>query len=124
MPSLINALNQRLDYLTTRQSVVAGNIANASTPNYLSKDVTFESYVQKTPGIGMAVTNEQHMVAKPATPNMRMTKDTTWLKHDGNSVKLDEEMMKLNDIQLNYSTVSQLYQKHKQMYQLAVRAAQ
>ena len=124
MASLINALSQRMNYLATRQGFVSGNIANASTPGYISKDVTFENYLDQTPGIGMAVTNEKHMAAKPATPNMEITKDTTWMRHDGNSVKLDEEMMKLNDIQTNYNLASQLYQKHKQMYELAVRAAQ
>lgn len=124
MTSLLTAMNQRMDYLVTRQSVVSGNIANASTPNYLSQDVTFDSFLKQTPGIDMAITNQGHMAAKPAKPNMRIEKDTTWMKHDGNSVKVDEEMMKLNDISLNYSTVTQLYNKHKQMYQLAVRRGQ
>lgn len=124
MSSLLNAMNQRMDYLVTRQSVVSGNVANASTPNYVSQDVTFESYLQQTPGINMALTNQRHMAAKPATPNMRIEKDTTWMKHDGNSVKVDEEMMKLNDISLNYSTVTQLYNKHKQMYQSSIRRSQ
>jgi flagellar basal-body rod protein FlgB len=60
MPSpIFGVLNHRMDYLIARQGVVASNIANADTPQYLAKDITFKP---KTEGhFAMLVTNARHI---------------------------------------------------------------
>lgn len=121
MPSLVNAMNHRMDYLVQRQGVISGNVANANTPNYISKDIGFEAYLQGSPGMAMAQTDKGHMGGGRAASNFKMTEDRTFMRHDGNSVKLDEEMFKLNQTRMNYDTVVQLYAKQKQFQQLAVQ---
>ena len=123
MSSLMQALNSRTDYLVERQGTVSSNIANASTPGYISKDMAFDSYLkaQNMPSVGMAKTREGHMAGKNIPSKALLTENYDNMKHNGNSVKLDEEMLKMNDIKLNFNLVNQLYLKHKQAYQLAVR---
>ena len=36
------ALSNRMNFLVARQSVIAGNIANANTPGYLAKDLKMD----------------------------------------------------------------------------------
>lgn len=121
--SLVSALGNRMDHLIARQGITSGNIANTNTPGYLSRDVSFEKLAQKgTSGkVSLRTTDAQHLQGRGAQAGGKLTTDTTHLRHDGNSVKLDEEMLKLNQIQLDYGMVVQLYQKQKQLQQIAVR---
>ncbi len=113
------ALKNRMDYLIQRQGVVAGNIANANTPGYLSKDVSFVKSVQKA-GMGMTITNGQHISGRTKKPSAKIIESTEHMKHNGNSVRLDKEMLKMTDIQLNYRMVSQLYKKHASLQNIAL----
>lgn len=121
--SLASALSNRMDHLITRQGLVTSNMANANTPGYLTKDVTFEKLVAKQAAgaKGMKTTHAKHIQGANAMINGTLFTDDTNIRHDGNSVKLDEEAYKLNEIQLNYGLVTQLYTKQKQLQQLVVR---
>lgn len=115
MAGLGAALHNRMNFLVERQGTVAGNIANATTPGYISKDIQFEKLVAKASS-GMETTNARHFTgAKTAGGGHMMTEDRTHMKHDGNSVKTDVEMLKLQEIQLNHRLVAQLYKKHAGM---------
>ena len=43
--TVFNMAKQNMNYLSLKEKVIAGNIANASTPNYLAKDVTKPSFL-------------------------------------------------------------------------------
>lgn len=115
--SVSDALTQRMNFLVQRQGVVAGNIANANTPGYLSKDLVDAS----TGGnFAMAMTNAQHMASSGASLTGKMTEDTRFIQHNGNSVRLDEEMLKMTDVQLNYRMMTELYAKQVSMQKMAL----
>jgi len=117
--NLSQALRHRMDYLITRQGVVSGNVANASTPNYLARDVDFDSLLSKKMA-PMKQTDAQHMPGKAQSALGGVTVDKVNIRHDGNSVKLDEEMLKLQEIQMNYRLMTQLKAKHASMQRMAV----
>lgn len=102
-PSLSNALTNRMDYLIARQGIVSGNIANAATPGYLAKDLTFAKALTNTNG-----TNTNN--------SFKSTESTDGMSLNGNSVQLDTEMLKLNEIQLNYQMATKLYSKYASMH--------
>ena len=53
---LFDLASKQAHWLTVRQTVVAGNIANANTPSYQSRDVAaFDAVLQET-GLRMAAT--------------------------------------------------------------------
>jgi flagellar basal-body rod protein FlgB len=122
--SLSRGLSHRMNYLVDRQGLVSGNVANVNTPRYLSTDIKFRPLTERRPTIDLVTTSEAHRAG-----NITMTEtasgtrfiDKSNIRHDGNSVKLDEEMLKLNEIQQTYSLVTKLYQKHKDMQLMAVR---
>lgn len=120
--SLAAALGNRMDHLITRQELTSSNIANASTPGYLRQDISFKKLTERhTQRQGLAITHGKHIPSANDTPAGTIFVDDTHIRHDGNSVKMDEEIFKLNQVQLDYGLVTQLYQKQKQLQQLAVR---
>jgi len=121
--NLSMALKHRMNYLIERQGVVSGNIANSTTPNYLSKDISF-SKILKTNTIKMQTSAANHIQGKPAMSMHKMSESLENVRHDGNSVKVDEEMLKLQDIQMHYRLVTELYKKHAGFQQLALRGTQ
>lgn len=121
MPDMMNALTQRMNFLAARESVVAGNIANANTPNYLSRDLVKKTGEAGKGGFGMALTNAQHMGGNMANRHGgEVVTDDTYMQHNGNSVRLDSEMLKLSEVQLNYRMMTQLYSKQVAMQKVAM----
>jgi flagellar basal-body rod protein FlgB len=119
MNTLSSALNARMDFLIARQGVVAGNIANADTPNYVARDMVQNR--SSFAGMAMAATHGRHLSAAAGTQTAgRMVEDRRFIQHNGNSVRLDQEMLKLQDTQLNYRLMTQLYAKNIQLQQLAL----
>lgn len=124
MPTMMDALTHRMQFLTAREAVVAGNIANANTPGYLARDLVANAGGAGN-GFALAVTNAQHMQSHgAASSGGRMVEDTTFIQHNGNSVRLDAEMLKLSDVQLNYRMMTQLYSKQVGMQKIALGRGQ
>lgn len=121
---MTDALTSRMNFLAARQATVAGNIANASTPGYLSRDLVAPSNGDNG-AFGMAVTNAQHMQAAKSSPGGGdIVTDDTYMQHNGNSVRLDSEMLKLSDVQLNYRLMTELYSKQVAMQKTAIGRTQ
>lgn len=115
--SISNALTQRMNFLSARQAVVAGNIANANTPGYLARDLQKDA---QGSGFAMAVTNAGHMATSADTGGGKVVEDARFIQHNGNSVRLDQEMLKLNDTQLNYRMMTELYAKQVALQKAAL----
>lgn len=124
MASVSDALTQRMNFLVQRQGVVAGNIANANTPGYLAKDLTDSGGKAPASSFGMAMTNAQHMKSgsNSAAVAGTVTEDARFIQHNGNSVRLDAEMLKMTEVQLNYRMMTQLYAKQVAMQKMALGA--
>lgn len=120
--SLSTALQAKMDYLIARQNVVSGNIANASTPGFISKDVVYKG--GKAGGtLAMRGTNSKHIQATGASiGGFSVVEDKTFIRNDGNSVRIDEEMLKMAKIQQEYTMATRLFTKHMSMQKLAVQA--
>lgn len=122
MTSVSAALTQRMDFLTQRQGVVASNIANANTPGYLSRDLVNSGKSLPNNSFGMALTRTQHMAGDMNKAKLigRIEEDSRFIQHNGNSVRLDDEMLKMTDIQLNYRMMTELYSKQVGMQKMAL----
>lgn len=119
MPSLSSALTSRMNFLTERQAVVAGNIANANTPGYLARDLV-ETKGGTTSSFAMAMTNAQHIRNAGVASQGKIVEDARFIEHNGNSVRLDEEMIKMSDAQMNYRFMTELYTKQVAMQKMAL----
>lgn len=98
-------LERSMDFLWTKQTAILDNIANAETPNYKTKYVTFEeSFEQKL--------REAQASANPAKAVRQVMEEAEWevreadesVRMDENSVNTTEQMVELvrNAFQLQH----------------------
>jgi flagellar basal-body rod protein FlgB len=122
---LFSLLTDRMSWLSTRQSVLAQNVANADTPNYVARDIKpmdFEAMVSNQKGTSLAVTNVRHI-------DIHAQRGSDYEEEDaageggtpgGNVVSVEQEMIKLSDTQIQYQTATNLYQKAVNMFRTAL----
>ncbi len=104
---------EALDHRSLRRDMIAGNIANVSTPMYRPKDINFEQMMankadeifnrNKKMELDLALTNPNHLLPLEDLDKNRATffyRDGHLARNDGNSVDLDIEMSEMakNDI--------------------------
>ena len=95
-----------------RAEVLANNIANADTPNFLARDLDFQSVLEgeadalKQMPLKMAVTDTQHHegIADPAFAAEMMYRIPHQPAIDGNTVEVQEEMARYTENALGYQT--------------------
>ena len=85
-------IERYMDLLSTRQKLVASNIANADTPGYQTQDIDFQSEFQSAIG---------------GPPRVMGVSDLQ-VKNDGNNVSLDRESRLLAENALRFQVASQL----------------
>ncbi len=92
----LDALHGALRGLSARQRVMADNVANVETPEFLASTVDFEASLREAIAGGDPLRfdiSSRHSLA-PTTPN-------------GNNVSLDEEMVGLIDTELRYQLATE-----------------
>lgn len=127
---LFAMLSQRLNWLATRQKVLAQNIANVDTPGYQARDLKKLSFAQMVNGssasLPMAQTNIQDISTQssPGVGSNDVVKDKpieTTLS--GNSVTLDAELMKLSDTAADHTLALNLYHDQIAMFRTVLGAS-
>jgi flagellar basal-body rod protein FlgB len=111
--TMLDPLSGQLDHymtlLSTRQKLVASNIANADTPNYKTQDIDFASELQQAQasqaGLTPVVSN---------TPGLRV-------KEDGNNVDLDREARLLAENALRFNVASNLLRGQIKSIRMAIQ---
>jgi flagellar basal-body rod protein FlgB len=86
-------IERYMDLVSFRQKLVAGNIANADTPGYTTKDIDFQAEYQSA--MESQDVNVVEMAQLPA-------------KSDGNNVSLEREARLLSENALRFSVASNL----------------
>lgn len=120
---LFELASRQAQWLTVRQNVVAGNIANANTPHYRAKEVQpFESVLQNT-GIQMAATHRAHFTESPEAAHVTEVSalDDVAVQQSGNTVALEEELMKTGAIKRDYELNAGLVKSFHRMILMTVR---
>jgi flagellar basal-body rod protein FlgB len=121
---LIGMLQQKMSWLNSRQDVLARNIANASTPGFVPKDLRagdFASALSKSMQGSMIVTSPLHMnPLGSAGAHRAVDTPDSQASPDGNAVVVEEQMIKVADTQLDYAQVAGLYKKMTSMWRTAL----
>lgn len=103
---LFNLASHKATWLTTRQSLISANIANANTPKYIARDLTPFSKILDNTDLPLATTNPSHvdMPFSEQAASLHTKASEAWdITHSGNSVSLEQEMLKLANIKDQYS---------------------
>jgi len=86
-------IERYMDLVSFRQKLVAGNIANADTPGYTTKDIDFQAEYQSA-----MESRDASVVELTQLP----------AKSDGNNVSLEREARLLSENALRFSVASNL----------------
>ena len=121
---LTQLISSRNTWLTARQSVVARNIANSDSPGYKSKEIVpFKDFVASTQ-IGVAATNKMHIKDTSASSyNAGSVRDGFGeaVKHSGNTVKLEHELVKAGEVSRSFSFNNNILRSFHRMLAMSVR---
>lgn len=119
---LLNAIKARMSWASERQSVLARNIANASTPDFIPSDMSekkFGAFLKRETeraggggfrgsfAAGVRGKGIETMADGETTPN-------------GNGVNLEKQMMKAAENSLDYQQAAGLYRKALGMWRTAL----
>ena len=115
----INVLQKSLDLRAQKQQVIAANIANAETPGYAARKISFEDNLQQAIERPAAArpgpTDPRHFpLGAGGVDSVRARIDRVEQQSplgDGNSVSLDEEMLDMAENQLLFEASSQMLKK-------------
>jgi flagellar basal-body rod protein FlgB len=121
---LFSLMTGRMSWLSARQSVLAQNVSNADTPNYVAHDMKpmdFEGMVSQNSATGLTLTNVRHISIHGANAPFEEEEATgEGGTPSGNVVSVEQEMIKLSDTQIQYQTATNLYQKAVNMFRTAL----
>ena len=124
---LINLLQQKMNWLNDRQSVLSRNIANASTPGYVPVDLKARDFASVVAGAmreeGLTTTHRLHSPGKPSVAGSFAAAPDSQSSPDGNAVVIEEQMMKVSETQIAYAEASGLYKKTLAMWRTALRSS-
>lgn len=127
-PGIFNLLGKRMDWLGQRQKVLAQNIANADTPEYVPHDLKsqdFRRLVERNylPSLKPDATQAGHIQTSSLKVDGRSEeqKQRYETAPSGNAVVLEEQLIKVAQTQADYNAITNLYKKQVSMLKLALR---
>jgi len=119
-----------LDLRAQRQEILATNIANADTPNFVARDLkaldfdeTMRSQVVNK-AASLTVTNAHHIAVKSTSSSKFDDFESRDVESspNGNAVSLEAEMIKVSDTQAQFQAAANLYAKAMTMMKTAIGA--
>lgn len=119
--SLFQLAKTKMEYLTTRQGVLAKNVANADTPRYKAQEVAkpdFSRMIPNPDAIPLWRTQPGHMLlGQTLTRELKIRDDRNAFENsiNKNSVSLDEQFFKMNETAQDYTATTSLYRKMNEM---------
>ncbi len=123
--SVFAAANQNIKYQKERQKVLAGNVANANTPDFLPKDIKRPSFGDELEKVRlpMMITHKNHIdgfqTKNKAGYEVYTPELTNALTIDGNGVVLEEQMNEISKSKSEHDRVVALYGKYRDMLNVA-----
>ncbi len=122
--SLLSGLADRMGFLTRRAGVIAENIANADTPDYVARDVKAPEFKRLAAAASMRVSDPRHMTAGAQSRTARIVDaPDPEAALNGNRVSLEAQTVKLAKTRMDYQLAATVYRKGLDLVRLAARGA-
>ncbi|KMO41008.1 flagellar basal body rod protein FlgB [Methylobacterium tarhaniae] len=109
-------------YLSVRQSVIAGNVANANTQGYKARDTGAFAQVLASAASDMATTAQAHLHAPGLGVPVRPDKSGWDVLETSSSVSLEQEMLKASEVSRQHNLDVGVVRSFDRMLKLAVRS--
>jgi len=129
-------LKEAMNYRSARQDMIASNIANADTPNYKPRDISFEgALIEKKNDLlkkddnqlKMAQTDENHLKPQTETKEYKPTlfyRDGHMARNDGNSVDIDVETTEMSKNSIMFNALVNASKKDSMIFKSVIEASQ
>lgn len=120
---LLDALNQRMRWLSARQQVISQNIAHANTPGFKPKDLKEQDFSALVDQVGkttsakpsLKVNNARHLNTAGVMAQTIASETSSEFREvtpNENAVVLEDELVKMADVQMEYNLMLNVYRKH------------
>ena len=131
--TVFSLANQNMRYLTAKEKVIAANIANSSTPDYLPHDIQKPDFLRKMEevkhsNLTLHITNSKHFAQLKSETQKQpgnvlaiytpQPKDA--LTIDGNGVIVEDQMNEASKASSEYKKMITIYNSYKNMLSTAV----
>lgn len=134
VPGLMAGIGTAMRHLSERQRVVAQNIANSETPGYKSREVDAPDFSDllaqadgarssarvARPHIELSAGMTRLGARPPENGRVRLDRDFSEVKPDGNNVTLEDQLLKMGQIQTDFATMTNLYRKQMSLLKTAM----
>jgi flagellar basal-body rod protein FlgB len=115
---------KRLAWADQRQSVLAQNIANVSTPGFQPSDLpSFARSLEHAASIAPVQTQPGHMAGTTGSL-LQPVAEKNAHGPDGNGVQLDAQLTKVADTETAQSLVTTIYKKYMSLFSMALGHSQ
>ena len=121
--NLFMLASRQAEWLSARQTAVAGNIANANTPGYKAVDVEpFEKVLERSAST-LAATHESHFGAKAGEVSFGKREDdrTTATLPSNNTVVLEQELLKAGEVRRTFEMNTAIVKAFHRMMLMSVK---
>ncbi|HRH41976.1 MAG TPA: flagellar basal body rod protein FlgB [Pyrinomonadaceae bacterium] len=118
--NVTNLLQSFLDVQSRRAQVIAGNIANADTPNYIAKELDFEDYLREAARQSSLPLSQQKLQSASEQTRIIEQKSTS-IGLDGNTVDTGREMADLAQTGSNFNFGAKMLQTRLRLLRTAIR---
>ena len=116
---LFGLAERKLDWLESRQRVLAQNVANSDTPNYQARDEQPFSSSLSALTVTPVQTNAMHIAGDGAETGT-VAVQGSGRSPDGNGVSMEAEMTKVAETDNQQRFVTNLYGKYMAMFNTAL----
>jgi flagellar basal-body rod protein FlgB len=109
--------SERAQWLSARQTAIAGNVANASTPGYRAVDTQPFSAVLDSSPVELATTNPAHLSLPQSEAGAlrEIEVDPTEQTLSGNTVNLEQQMINLGDVNRDFTMSANIRRSFHQL---------
>jgi flagellar basal-body rod protein FlgB len=121
-------MEKTMEGLSRRFESNSRNLANANTPEYARRNVSFEDQLREVVDgprrLPMKITNEGHIPSGPMTVSAVVPEEIKIydekFRLDGNNVDPEREMAVLSQTRMAYSAMSRFVAKKGSLYRLVI----
>ncbi|MBU1659302.1 flagellar basal body rod protein FlgB [bacterium] len=128
-------IKEALDYRAARQDMISSNIANADTPFYKPRDISFEDALRAKKAdilrddsstLKLAQTNGGHLPIQNEQNSLKPTtffRDGHMARNDGNSVDLDVETTEMSKNSIMFNALISASKKDSRIFKSVIEAS-
>jgi len=129
-------IDMALDYRAARQDMIASNIANADTPFYRPRDISFEdtlrakkpeAFKDNSSKLALAQTDDVHIElqeTRDSSKPIMFFRDGHMAKNDGNSVDIDVETTEMSKNSIMFNALISSRKKSAGIFRSVIEASQ